>query len=106
AQKDAAKKAEKKVALELMGLKDQLKDQAKDLDEARRLEVSMRKRERELERKQQDLELTGVRQMDQERAKLVTETQERLADEHRLKDAEKEQQLADVRRQIEDLKRK
>src|SRR6266849_4735290 len=66
----------------------------------------MRKRERELERKQRDLELTVVRQMDKERARLVTQTQERLADEHHLKDAEKEQQLIDMRRQIEDLKRK
>ena len=105
-QKDAARKAEKKVVQELAGLKDQLKDQAKDLEEAHRLELSMRKRERELERKQQDLELAVVRQVDKERARLVTETQERLTEEHRLKDAEKERQLSDMRRQIEGLKRK
>ena len=106
AQADAAKKAEKKVAQELAGLKNQVKDQAKDLEEARRLELSMRKREREFERKQQELELTVAREIDKERTRLVTETQERLADEHRLKDAEKERQLGDMRRQIEDLKRK
>ena len=66
----------------------------------------MRKKERELERKQQELELTVAREMDKERTRLVTETQERLAEEHRLKDAEKEKQLGDMRRQIEDLKRK
>ena len=103
---DAAKKAEKKVAQELAGLKNQVKDQAKDLEEARRLELSMRKKERELERKQQELELTVAREIDKERTRLVTETQERLADEYRLKDAEKERQLGDMRRQIEDLKRK
>ena len=106
AQADAAKKAEKKVAQELAGLKNQVKDQAKDLEEARRLELSMRKKERELERKQQELELTVAREIDKERTRLVTETQERLAEEHRLKDAEKERQLGDMRRQIEDLKRK
>ena len=106
AQADAAKKAEKRVAQELAGLKNQVKDQAKDLEEARRLELSMRKREREFERKQQELELTVAREIDKERTRLVTETQERLADEHRLKDAEKERQLGDMRRQIEDLKRK
>ncbi len=106
AQADAAKKAEKRVAQELAGLKNQVKDQAKDLEEARRLELSMRKRERELERKQQELELTVAREIDKERTRLVTETQERLAEEHRLKDAEKERQLGDMRRQIEDLKRK
>ena len=106
AQADAAKKAEKRVAQELAGLKNQVKDQAKDLEEARRLELSMRKREREFERKQQELELTVAREIDKERTRLVTETQERLADEHRLKDGEKEKQLSDMRRQIEDLKRK
>jgi hypothetical protein len=106
AQAAAAKKAEKRVAQQLAGLKNQVKDQAKDLEEARRLELSMRKRERELERKQQELELTVAREIDKERTRLVTETQERLADEHRLKDAEKERQLGDMRRQIADLKRK
>jgi hypothetical protein len=106
AQADAAKKAEKRVAQELAGLKNQVKDLAKDLEEARRLELSMRKREREFERKQQELELTVAREIDKERNRLVTETQERLAAEHRLKDAEKERQLGDMRRQIEDLKRK
>jgi hypothetical protein len=106
AQKEAARKAEKKLAQELAALRDQLKDQAKDLDEARRNELAMRKRERELERKQQNLELDVARQLANERARLVTDTQERLAEEHRLKDAEKERQLADMRRQIEHLKRK
>jgi hypothetical protein len=106
AQKEAARKAEKKIAQELVALRDQIKEQAKDLDEARRNELAMRKRERELERKQQDLELDVERQLGKERARLVADTQERLADEHRLKDAEKERQLADMRRQIEDLKRK
>jgi hypothetical protein len=106
AQAEAANAAEKKVALHLTALTNQVHDQAKDLEEARRVELLMRKRERELERKEQELELTVVREMDKERIRLVTETQERFADEHRLKDAEKERQLTDMRRQIEDLKRK
>src|SRR5688572_23380828 len=67
AQADAAKMGEKKVAHELAELKNQLKDQATDLEAARRLELSMRKREREFERKQQDLELTVAREIDKER---------------------------------------
>jgi len=106
AHKDAAKKAEKKVAQELAELRAELKDQARDLEESRRLELTLRKREREVERKQQDLELTVARQIDKERGRIVAETAERLTDEQRLKDAEKEHQLTDLRRQIEDLKRK
>jgi hypothetical protein len=106
AQRDAGKKAEKKVAQELAELRAQLKDQARDLDESRRLELTLRKREREVERKQQDLELTIARQIDKERSRIITETAERLTDEQRLKDAEKDRQLAEMRRQIDDLKRK
>ena len=106
AHKDAAKKAEKKVAQELAELRAELKDQAKDLEESRRLELTLRKREREVERKQQDLDLTVARHIDKERTRIVAETAERLTDEQRLKDAEKERQLIDLRRQIEDLKRK
>ena len=106
AEKRAAKEAEKKAAQELADLRDQLEEQAKDLEDARRVELAMRKRERELERQHADLEVTIARQLDHERATLVADTQDRLRDEHRLKDAEKERQLTDMRRQIEDLKRK
>ena len=105
-EKEAAKKVEKKLGQEVAGLKDQLKDQARELEDARRVELALRKREQALERKQADLEVTIARGLAEERDKLVTETKDRLADEHRLKDSEKERQLADMRRQIEDLKRK
>lgn len=105
-EKEAAKKVEKKLGQEVAGLKDQLKEQARELEDARRVELALRKREQALERKQADLEVTVARGLAEERAKLVAETKDRLADEHRLKDSEKERQLADMRRQIEDLKRK
>ena len=78
----------------------------RDLEQARRLELAVRKRERDLERQQKDLELTVARQVDEERSRIVAETQARVSEQQRLKDAEKERQLADMRRQIEDLKRK
>src|SRR6266542_1333783 len=106
ARKLAAKDAEKKSAHELTALKEELKAQAKDLEQARQTELAMRKRERDLERKQQELELTVARKLDDERNSIVSETQTRAAEQHRLKDAEKERQLTEMRRQIEDLKRK
>jgi hypothetical protein len=106
ARTDAAQEAQQEVGQELAVLRDQLTQQAEDLAEARRVELAMRRKERELERKQQELELTVARQLDAERARLVSETQERLAEEHRLRDVERERQLGELRRQIEDLKRK
>ena len=106
AQKDAATAAERNASHGLAALQEQLSEQGKQLDEARKLELAMRKRERELVRQQEEFELTLARKLDQERAGLIAEAQKRITDEHRLKDAEKERQLADMRRQIEDLKRK
>jgi hypothetical protein len=105
-EKDAAQRIEKRLGQEVAGLQDQLKDQARELEDARRVELALRRREQALERKQADLEVAIARGLAEERETLVAETKDRLADEHRLKDSEKERQLADMRRQIEDLKRK
>lgn len=106
ARKQASKDAEKKSAHELAALKEELETQTKDLEHARQTELALRKRERDLERKQQELELTVARKLDDERNRIVVETETRVAEQRRLKDAEKERQLAEMRRQIEDLKRK
>ena len=103
---EARRAAEKKSSDELALLKEELDTQAKRLDEARQLELTLRRRERELERQQQDVEVTVARRLDDERRRLVAEAQTRVVEQHRLKDAEKERQLADMRRQIEDLKRR
>ncbi|MGB2715132.1 MAG: DUF2130 domain-containing protein [Vicinamibacterales bacterium] len=106
AREEALKAAERKIAHEIVALKEQVSEQTRALDEARRQELALRKRERELERRQEELELTVSRELDKERARIFAEAQERIADQHRLKDAEKERQLADLRHQIEDLKRR
>lgn len=106
ARADADKAAAKRHAQDVRELQDQLKDHVKALDEARRVELSLRKREQALERQQADLEVTVARAIAEERAKLATEIEERAAEQHRLKDTEKDRQLADMRRQIEDLKRR
>ncbi|HET9664702.1 MAG TPA: DUF2130 domain-containing protein [Burkholderiales bacterium] len=106
AERDAAMRAEQALAREIADMQQQLKDQAKRLDEAREMELAMRRRERELEQKARDVELSVARKLDEERAQLVTEAEQRIASEHRLKDLEKERQLADMRRQIEHLKQK
>ena len=104
--KDALRVAEKKASVEVAALRDELQAQSKDLEQARRVELEIRKRERELERKQQDLEIAVARKVDDERARIVCDAQARVAEQHRLKDAEKERQLSDMRRQIDDLRRK
>ena len=106
ARKEAIRVAEKKSSVELTALKDELQAQSRELEQARRLELELRKRERALEGKQRDLEVEIARKLDEERARVAADIHSRVAEQHRLKDAEKERQLSDMRRQIEDLKRK
>lgn len=106
ARAEADKAAARRHAQDLRELQDQIKEQTQALDEARRVELSLRKREVALERQQADLDLTVARAIADERAKLVAEIEERAAEQHRLKDTEKDRQLTDMRRQIEDLKRR
>jgi hypothetical protein len=106
ARTQAAAEAAKQAAGELVLLKNELAEQGEELKKARALELAMRKRERDLERQQEELDLTLERRLGDERKRIAEEAQARLVEQHRLKDAEKERQLADMRRQIEDLKRK
>ena len=106
AREHSDREAERRIERDLAALYDQLKEQSQQLEEARAQELALRRRERELERQRQDIELTVARQLDAERQRIVDDTQSRLLDEHRLRDAEKERQLADLRRQIEELRRK
>src|SRR5262245_25905026 len=62
--KEAATIAEQQIGQELSVLRDQVKEQKAQLDEARKIELALRKRERELDRKQRDLEVMVARQID------------------------------------------
>jgi hypothetical protein len=106
AEQEAAVAARKHLDATLAALEDQVKDQTKALDEARRQELALRKRERELQRQKDDFEVSVARTLDAERAALIADAREGALEEHRLKDSEKERQLAAMRRQIDELKRK
>jgi len=54
----------------------------------------------------QGAELRLQKSLDEERRKITEEAGRRAAEDHRLKDREKDKQLADMRAQIEDLRRK
>jgi hypothetical protein len=106
AKRQAEKKAKDDYGLEIGDLRQQVADQEAKLEEGRKQELDLRKRQRELQEKEKTVELDVTRRIDDERKKIETETSDRLAEEHRAKDVEKDQQLQDLRRQIEDLKRK
>ncbi|MBS4029558.1 MAG: DUF2130 domain-containing protein [Ignavibacteriales bacterium] len=102
----AKKQVREENTFEISDLKNQVKEKDNKLQEAIRNELELRKRQRELEERENNLEIEKERTIDEERKKIREEVSVKFAEEHRLKDAEKDKEKADLLRQIEDLKRK
>ncbi len=100
------KEAEESQRLEITDLKTQLEEKTRHLEKAEQQELELRKRQRELEEKEKAFELEMNRKLDTERQQIREKAVYEIEGSHRLKDLEKDKQLADMRRQIEELKRK
>jgi len=100
------KQAEETLALELCDLKNQVDEKSNKLKQAQEQELELRKRQRELEEREQAAKLELERQLETERKNMLAEITKQYDEKQRLKDAEKDKQIADMLRQIEDLKRK
>lgn len=102
----ARQHAEESVAVELKDAKVQLQEKVKQLEQARQQELDLRKRQRELEDRERDLQLQMERTLDAERKKIWSEAVTKTSEEQRLRELEKDKQLSDMRKQIEELKHK
>ena len=104
--KQAEKKAAEEVRLTMQTLQEDNEEKKKKLEDAQRKELALRKKQNELDERQRSLDLEIQQKMDDQRAAIHRKAAEQAADAHRLKDAEKEKQLADMKKQIDDLQRK
>lgn len=91
--------------LEFNDLKQAIEEKNKKIDDFRKQELELREKSRKLEDKEKDLELETQRRIDEEKKKIEEDTAKRLINEHYQKDLEKDKQMSDMRKQIEDLKR-
>ena len=98
--------AHESVSVEMADLKVQVEEKAKELEKARKQELDLRRRQRELEDKARDLELEVARRIDAQRKAIQVEAAQKAAEEYVLKLKEKDLQLQSMRGQIEELKRK
>ena len=116
ADKKASEQA-KKDALEMDDLKARLKEQEKMSDEMKKNEIDMRKKARELEEKEKNFELEMIKKLDIEKKKIeenMSKTQaetidtrmKEIQEENRKKEAEMLKQQEQMRKTIDDLKRK
>jgi hypothetical protein len=102
----ALRRAREKISTEMEEVRAELTDTRTKLKEAKAAELQLRGERQKLQEEKEDLELTVTRRLDEERSKIRDKVKHEAAEEHRLKDAEREELIRALRDQIEILKRK
>jgi hypothetical protein len=100
------KQAEDEFLVRLRDMEQELNQKAERLKEAQVKELQFLARQRELEEREHAFKLEMERRLADERASIRSEVLAKTAEEHRLKDAEKDKKVADLLKQIEELKHK
>lgn len=104
------KKAEDRLkeasAVELSDLHESLDEKSKALKDAQNKELELRKQQRELESQREAFELEMQRKLDEATDKIKQEALKKADEAHRVKDLEKDKQINDMLKQIDELKRK
>jgi len=106
AEDKAAKKLEGQYTQQLKDLQGALTEKDQAIKTFREQELQLRKRQRQLEEAAESLELEVERKLAAEREKIRGEALKKIAEEHRLKDLEKEKVINDLKAALEDMKRK
>lgn len=105
-----AKAAEKKAAAayadRLSAVEQELAEKQARLVEAENAELALRKERRALEEEKQRLELEIERRLQSERSRIREATQKEEEQNHLLKLAEKDKVISDMKKQVEELRRK
>lgn len=105
-QKDAEKKAKETLSGEFEDVRNELEEKTKQLAAAQKVELDLRKRERAIQEEKKALELQVERKLAEERASIEEAVATRLSEERRLKDAETEKMIGDLKTQLEIATRK
>jgi hypothetical protein len=105
-QVEAREQAKQGVTVELQDLQNQLADRQKKLADAQKAELELRKKQRELEDRAKNMELEVARTLDAEREKIRHLAATTATEAERLKVAEKEKVISDLKLQISALKQK
>ncbi len=103
--KMAKEEARSEASDQLKAMQDQLATQQQQLKQAEQAEMAARKAKQEADDAKRKTELEVSRRLDEERSKVRDLVIQEREGEHRLKLAEKDQQLEGMRKQIEQLRR-
>lgn len=102
----AEQQARAAVALEKQHLEARLAEERAKLEQAQKAELALRRQAEDLERRARELDLELARRLDAKRAEWEAHLRQTLAAEQDLKLKEKEKQIEDMKRVIDELKRK
>jgi hypothetical protein len=102
----AEKKASDTYAAKLRAAEQELAEKQARLSKAEQDELAIRKERRALEDDKRKLELEIARRLDEERRSIRESTQREEEINYRLKIAEKDKIIADIQKQVEELRRK
>ena len=100
------KELNEKNSLEMEDLKKQVAEKDKKVAEFRDQVLSIREEKRKIEEEKKELKLEVARQLDEGRKKIEESILKQAAEEHRMKDLEKEKKISDMEKLVEELKRK
>src|SRR5690606_33084460 len=99
-------RAREALRLELADLREQLAEQQQKAQQAEQNELALRKKARELEERQQELDLESERRLEAERKTIERRTREQVDEVQNLKPKETERQIEELRRALEEARRK
>lgn len=102
----ARRELEEKNSLELQDLKKQLEEKALKLQDMQEQELELRKKARDLEEKEKEMALQLERKLDEERKRIEEKILREESEKQRLKEAEKDKVINDLKIALEDAQRK
>lgn len=98
--------AEKNILKDLKDKNDQIVSLKKRAEEAEDKEIELRKKQRQFVEEKEKFEVEKQRQLDEERETIKKQATQTVEDKFNLKFAEKDKQLADMKKALEDAQRK
>lgn len=106
AETKATAKAKEELQVQLKELQESAAEKDASLKALREQELELRKKQRELAKEKEESELAMQRKLDTERDAISKEVSEKLGEQHRLKELEKDQMIRSLKTSVEDMKRK
>lgn len=106
AEKAARKRLEADFGLKIKEMEGALAEKEAAIRSFREQELELRARQRKLEEEREALKLEVARKIDAEREVIRAETLRRAAEEHRLKELEKDKVIQDLKTALEEMKRR